>query len=91
MNRRAAVLAAGVTASLVAPFAPGVAEAATSSFTVSTPWIGSTTAPQNYVTTSEFRDINVRLTSSVLDGTCFKVNFDAPTLSAFTVSGRVSY
>src|SRR5262249_49811372 len=82
--------------------------------------------PQRYVTTSQFRDINVRLTSNprdtyvkavrcdhrgdistakrfrandhrvhviasnARDGTCFRLNFDAPTLATFTVVGRVS-
>jgi hypothetical protein len=106
---------------------PGVAAAATTPFTVKLNRIGSITDPQAYVTTSQFRDINVRLTSNprdtyvkpvrcdgrgdistakffrandhrvrviasnVRDGTCFRLNFDAPTLATFTVAGRVSY
>jgi hypothetical protein len=122
-------LRTAVIGSLTAGFVlalPAVAEAATTPFTVKLNRVGSITDPQRYVTTSQFRDINVRLTSNprdtyvkavrcgggdistaklfpannhdvrviasnVRDGTCFRLNFDAPTLATFTVTGRVSY
>jgi len=122
---RVRLLAAAAVLTICAVSA-GIAHAATSSFAGRVPRIGSTTFPTAYVTTPEFRDINVRLlvnpydtyvkpvrcnggdistakffpandhnvrvvASSVLDGTCFRLNFDAPTLNYFDISGRVSY
>jgi hypothetical protein len=104
----------------------GQAFALTSDWSGRIPRFGSTTFSASYVTTSEFRDINLRATtnpytfdvkpvlcnggnlsnykrveandhnvrviaSDVRDGTCFKLNFDAPTNNYFDVRGRLSY